>query len=309
MWRPLSDKMMRFILNTIFNPTFQLKQVFNTRKQFREAVHSHVIMTMRNIKITSNDKTRVYAKCMAEGCKWRINALRVKDEATYQIKEYEDKHVCSIDSHYKNINSRWLAKKYEELFRLDPNRNVKGFRVEAVKEIKCHVSATQAYRAKKKALEAIQENPDDQFAQLWDYGNELRERNPRSTVILKQSEEGSSTCQRKYDRFYVGFKALSQGFNAGCRPIIGVDGTHLRGTFEGVFLTAVSFDPNNQLYPVEYALVQTESTDAWEWFLDDCYTFMSDKQKDLLKAFERVFPGSDNRFCVRHLIGNMKQGV
>ncbi|KAH6776027.1 hypothetical protein C2S52_013588 [Perilla frutescens var. hirtella] len=34
---------------------------------------------------------------------------------------------------------------------------------------------------------------------------------------------------------------------------------------------------------------------------------MSDKQKGLLAAFESVLPGVDNRFCVRHLHGNMKK--
>lgn len=37
------------------------------------------------------------------------------------------------------------------------------------------------------------------------------------------------------------------------------------------------------------------------------YTFMSDKQKGLVGAFEKVLPGVDNRFCVRHLHGNMKR--
>ncbi|KAL0404030.1 UNVERIFIED_CONTAM: hypothetical protein Sradi_2043800 [Sesamum radiatum] len=37
------------------------------------------------------------------------------------------------------------------------------------------------------------------------------------------------------------------------------------------------------------------------------FTFMSDKQKGLMQAFEEVFPGSDHRFCVRHLHNNFKQ--
>lgn len=40
---------------------------------------------------------------------------------------------------------------------------------------------------------------------------------------------------------------------------------------------------------------------------NDAITFISDKQKGLIQAFEAVFPGSDNRFCVRHLHGNLKR--
>lgn len=36
------------------------------------------------------------------------------------------------------------------------------------------------------------------------------------------------------------------------------------------------------------------------------FTFMSDKQKGLIRAFQEVFPESEHRFCVRHLHNNFK---
>lgn len=33
----------------------------------------------------------------------------------------------------------------------------------------------------------------------------------------------------------------------------------------------------------------------------DGWTFMSDKQKGLIPAFDNLFPNAENRFCVRHL--------
>lgn len=38
-----------------------------------------------------------------------------------------------------------------------------------------------------------------------------------------------------------------------------------------------------------------------------CFTFMSDKQKGLISAFEKIIPCVENRFCVRHLHNNMKR--
>lgn len=37
------------------------------------------------------------------------------------------------------------------------------------------------------------------------------------------------------------------------------------------------------------------------------WTFMSDKQKGLLEAFESVLPDVSHRFCVRHLHSNLKK--
>ncbi|KAG8368976.1 hypothetical protein BUALT_Bualt15G0102200 [Buddleja alternifolia] len=112
-------------------------------------------------------------------------------------------------------------------------------------------------------------------------------------------------------------KGLKQGFLYGCGPIIGVDGCHLKGPHGGVMLTVIGINPNNNSYPIYYAVVGGETKDLWEWFLtllkndlniqnDHEWTFMSDKQKGLIPAFETVFPNSENRFCVRHLFGNMK---
>ncbi|KAK4391534.1 hypothetical protein Sango_1931200 [Sesamum angolense] len=79
------------------------------------------------------------------------------------------------------------------------------------------------------------------------------------------------------------------------RPIIGVDGCHLKGPHGGILLTAVGIDPNNCLYPIAYAVVGSETKQSWEWFLmllkkdlhilrNGIYTFISDKQKGLLPA-------------------------
>ncbi|KAL0316886.1 UNVERIFIED_CONTAM: hypothetical protein Sradi_5566800 [Sesamum radiatum] len=123
--------------------------------------------------------------------------------------------------------------------------------------------------------------------------------------------------ENKFKKIYVCFSALKQGFLGGCRPIIGVDGCHLKGPHGGVLLTVVGVDPNNNLYPIAYAVVQRENRDTWEWFLtvlkqdldiswDEEYTFMSDKQKGLIQAFLAVFPNSACRIYVRHLHNNFK---
>lgn len=71
-----------------------------------------------------------------------------------------------------------------------------------------------------------------------------------------------------FHRMYVCLQACKEGFVAGCRPILGVDGTHLRGPYPGICLTAVGKDGNNNLYPVAYAVVEAENKDSWAWFLE-----------------------------------------
>ena len=114
--------------------------------------------------------------------------------------------------------------------------------------------------------------------------------------------------------------ACKRGFMAGCRPIICLDGCHIKTKYGGQLLTTVGMDPNDCIYPIALAVVEVESLASWKWFLqtlkDDLkidntqpWTIMTDKQKGLIPAVQQVFPDSEHRFCVRHLYSNSKRSL
>jgi len=87
--------------------------------------------------------------------------------------------------------------------------------------------------------------------------------------------------------------ACKRGFLAGCRPIICLDGYHVKTKFGGQLLTAVGMDPNDCIYPIPFAVVEVESFATWKWFLETLkadlqidntfpWTIMIDNQKVLL---------------------------
>ncbi|KAL0001478.1 hypothetical protein SO802_015259, partial [Lithocarpus litseifolius] len=102
------------------------------------------------------------------------------------------------------------------------------------------------------------------------------------------------------------------------RPFIGVDGCHLKGEYPGQILIAVGKDGNNGIYPIAFAVVETETKDSWTWFMkrllddigslrDEGWTFMSDQQKGLTQMFDELMPGVDHQFCVRHLYNSFSR--
>jgi hypothetical protein len=56
-----------------------------------------------------------------------------------------------------------------------------------------------------------------------------------------------------------------KGLIFGCRPIIAFDGSHLESLYGGQLLCAVGRDGNDDMFPIAYAVVETECRDSWTW--------------------------------------------
>ncbi|XP_062073818.1 uncharacterized protein LOC133778028 isoform X2 [Humulus lupulus] len=171
------------------------------------------------------------------------------------------------------------------------------------------------YRAKKVATEILEGSVKEQYAILEDYCNQIRATNPGSTAILKTRIEGD---KRYFERVYICLQACKEGFNRGCRPLIGVDGCFLKGYCKGMLLAAIGIDAVNAMFPIAYAVVEKENKSSWTWFLElvkedlqiqnpQSFCMLSDRQKGLEKALEKLFEGAEIRFCVRHLHANFKK--
>ncbi|XP_058782950.1 uncharacterized protein LOC131657557 [Vicia villosa] len=177
------------------------------------------------------------------------------------------------------------------------------------------LSTDQAYRAKRKAMELLQGAGRDQFTHLRSYAQELLNSNPNSNVILKCSDSSNGPV---FERVYVCLNACKTAFAKFCRPLIGLDACFLKGDYGGQLMAAVGSDGNNQIFPIAYAVVEAETKDSWEWFinllLEDLqsvnnvsYAFISDQQKGLVPAVQGVSEHVEQRLCVKHLYGNWKK--
>ncbi|XP_075654909.1 uncharacterized protein LOC142625087 [Castanea sativa] len=92
---------------------------------------------------------------------------------------------------------------------------------------------------------------------------------------------------------------MRKGFINGCRPFLGIDGCHLKGSFEGVLLATIFLDGNNGLFLVAVAIVEVECEDSWLFFLHHL-----DAALGFTDAVTQAFPGASHRLCCRHIYSN-----
>ncbi|XP_072073995.1 uncharacterized protein [Arachis hypogaea] len=155
----------------------------------------------------------------------------------------------------------------------------------------------------KKARENIEDSEREQYAELRDYIFALLTANPGATIDMDTTPMPDSLPIFK--RLYIYFDSCKQGFIQGCRPFIRLDGTFLKGYYSGQLLTAVGQDANNQIFPIAYTVVDSETRDNWRWFLELLHhTLENYRVHGLIPAMEQVMPGVHHRFCAMHIWNN-----
>jgi transposase-like protein len=92
----------------------------------------------------------------------------------------------------------------------------------------------------------------------------------------------------------------------------------LLGKYMGTLLVAISYDAENALVPLAFALVERENKDSWGWFLRLVRIHVvgprrevgviSDRHQGILSAVQEQIPGYaplHHRWCTRHLAENL----
>lgn len=306
-----------------FNPRLDFKGninlskglIFPSNKVFRKAVQWHAVEKGYNYYFLHNSNTRVSVYCAKRcGCLWKhgrimqcvcgsknkcrfkVHCRKLKNELSWQIKSLRLTHICEHQTKNPKCTSQYLAERYLEDWRDDPTWKIKAFIKRVRRELGIEVGYYKAYYARVRALKMIFGDATLEYARVWDYAATVIKYNPGSTCVVKvDSQEGE---QPLFQRLYVCFQSCKEGFISGCRPILGVDGAHLKGPYPGILLTAVGKDGNNNIFPVAWAVVEVENSETWAWFLElvradiasvaesvtwvheqDELTYMSDRQK------------------------------
>ena len=131
------------------NPNLEIRQVFTTFKEFKEAVRTWNIKRGRPFKFIKSDTIRCRAICPKKGCDWCIYARKMKGDGRLEVRTFQQKHKCGFSYHNKSVKSGWVGRKYVNIFRENPKMDYASFKNLVMKENKCYLSRHQGYRAKK----------------------------------------------------------------------------------------------------------------------------------------------------------------
>ncbi|XP_050889964.1 uncharacterized protein LOC127095297 [Lathyrus oleraceus] len=102
-----------------------------------------------------------------------------------------------------------------------------------------------------------------------------------------------------------------------------VDGTWLYGKYRGTLLMAVAQDGNGNIFLIAFALVESETKEAWSFFLKNLrihvtpqanLCLISDKHESIKSAYNNPengwqYPPSSHVYCIRHIAQNFMREI
>ncbi|XP_060217333.1 protein FAR1-RELATED SEQUENCE 2-like [Lycium barbarum] len=244
----------------------------------------------------------------------RSNAIRassVGKSEMFRVREFRDKHTCPLkDKVYSQRHATsWLiggivkpkVANYKRKY--TPNDIAEDVR----NDLGMDVSYMVAWRAKEKSMKDLMGEPSDSYKKL-----------PGYLYILDKTYPGSHIRMRKFDEneflyLLIALYAFIKGFDC-CRPIVVVDGSHLKTAYNGTFVSASTLDGAGNILPLAYGVIDSENDRSWTWFFErfrEAYgvrenmCIVSDRHESINKAVSKIYPNVPHYACIWHLWGNV----
>ncbi|XP_057803443.1 uncharacterized protein LOC131018755 [Salvia miltiorrhiza] len=137
----------------------------------------------------------------------------------------------------------------------------------------------------------------------------LRQSNPGSLVEWKVDPDG------RFKHLFVALAASVSCFMFNLRPVIVVDGTHLKGKNRGILFVAVTKDDNESLFSLAYGVGPKENDELWMYFMSfirrvygqaNPLLIVSDQHISIANAIRNELPNATHGLWYYHLQNNLK---
>ncbi|KAK3036768.1 hypothetical protein RJ639_029733 [Escallonia herrerae] len=163
--------------------------IFADNKVFKDAVKQYSINKARPIKFTKNMRTKIRVVCKSEDCGWFVYASTHDKSTSVHVKTVGENHTCSRQHINRAAGSKWLAKKYMDMFVVNPSMPVKALSKTVFRVLKLKVKRTTTYRFKALIQTIISGTIEEQYGKLWDYLSELKRVNLGTIAMMKLDEQ------------------------------------------------------------------------------------------------------------------------
>ncbi|XP_033139143.1 uncharacterized protein LOC117130357 [Brassica rapa] len=286
-------------------------QRYLTKKHLKRRLKLFTVRHQFDFDVEISNLTTYVVKCWVDGCTWRVRASTEGLSPQFYIRIYDSDHACSVterSNRSRNATPDILGELYKNfLGDVGPAVRPESVGIAITKQFGVKMEYWKSHRTLKCAEEIDEGTPECGFELLPSYLYMIRRANPNTVMRLQIDELG------RFMYVFLAFGASVNGFPF-MRKVVVVDGTFLNGKYKGTLLTALAQDGNFQIFPIAFAVVDTENDDSWNWFFtqlkvlipdQEGLAIISDRHNSIGKAITNVYPLAARGICTYHLYKNI----
>nr|KAJ0210961.1 hypothetical protein LSAT_V11C400213480 [Lactuca sativa] len=178
---------------------------FSSPAELKSSLSNYVVAHVYDLYYEKNGKDRLLVKCCkgkTPQCPFRSWAFWMKDEQKFQIKFIKDHSCLRAIKLGSIVTYKWIGKQYVTDILESPTMSLRKMKA-------------MCRNAKRFALCEIEGDLKDHYSKLWEYGAEIKRANQGSHVEVYVKPKSNSIVV--FERFYVSFKGVVDGWLDGCR--------------------------------------------------------------------------------------------
>ncbi|MQL82382.1 hypothetical protein Taro_014838, partial [Colocasia esculenta] len=279
-------------------------QVFISKELLHMELTNYAIARGFNWKYLKNDSVRLTVRCNVSVCPWRLHASVVRGGLQFAIKSLNNIQTCGCDimsDRHPRTSKKWVAIAVKGKLVDKPTYKASEMMSDIRREYGICIPYHQV------AVSSLHGDFRTSYHMLNWYSERALQSNPGSILSLEVDPE-----TQRFKRFFICFEAFA--YEVGCRPMLFLDGTHIKQhRVQGVILAASALNGNNELFTVAYSIADSEIYDNWVWFLqnlkkallsDRRIAFLSDRGRGLKEAIPDIFTNDHHDYYFQHIIQN-----
>ncbi|XP_050238098.1 uncharacterized protein LOC126687582 [Mercurialis annua] len=265
---------------------FMLGMTFADAKEAREALAKYTVSVDRRLKIRPNEPGRIIAKCVKnKGCDFLVFISKDGKNPSLVVKNLQLEHNCYRTFKNPIVTTIFLANHFKPLIYKNHETTVKELMNLAELQMKVKVSHIMCKRAKRIIKQRLYGSYVKEFECLEAYATALKRSNSRSSVEIELCRDNLRVGRRVFRHMFICFSA------------------------------SIGKDADDQIYPITWAVIDTENTRNWRWFLQMLgqeldlsngseITLIYDMQKGLIEDVKELLSNAEYRWCARHIWAN-----
>ncbi|KAH0741474.1 hypothetical protein KY290_034517 [Solanum tuberosum] len=224
---------------------------FKNLDDARKACNLYALATKKSLKVAKSDRKILRYRCI-EGCPFAILVSLDGKGPGYKRKTFKQEHNCEEALRNPRATTNTLSHYFKSKVQNNPKYALKDMKQDLMDNFNLNTNDSRLKRAKRIALQKMQDNFLDEYNRLETYANEIIMTNPSSDVVINLSKDAMEQGKRKFLRMYIYFNAMKVGWKEG-----------LKSQCKGQLLVAMAQDCDNSFYPLVWAVVDKETTRTW----------------------------------------------